>query len=182
MRGAWLGVLGLLAACASAPPMWTPAARTSAVTCSAPDAPPTAGWQLVMGQGFTFCVPTGWVSSDGHTWRKAGSVLGWCSRDRIDQCPQVHGEVTAAVVSDPSQMTAAGIYNEGGACSSDRYSTTTSGTLAVLFDEYCNGHHMTHAAWDERGLLFFGETDDPETARLELQVYRTVRFVSSTRQ
>ena len=150
----------------------------SAATCSNPAAAPAAPWQLVTGEGFTFCVPANWHSSDGRTWRAGGAFIGWCTRDHFAQCPNVSGELPLIVISNPQQATAAAIAHEGGVCSYDRFDDTVSGALATLSDQQCHGRHVTEAIWRVRGLYFFGQTDDAVTARLQLQVYRTLRFTT----
>jgi hypothetical protein len=177
--GPLLCVLGVQA-CVAMHPMWTPAARTSANTCGAPDAPASAPpWQLVRGQGFTFCVPADWHSSDGHTWRSRGSLLGWCTPDRPDQCPNVAGYISGPIVTNQAQTGAAALVNEGGGCSSDRFREDVSGALATLFDQYCEGRHVTGIGWwSGPSVEFLGQTDDAVAARLQLQVYRTVRFTA----
>jgi hypothetical protein len=176
MRNAALISFVLVQACAVAPPIWTPAARPSAATCNAPGAPDSTPWQLVMGQGFTFCVPATWQSSDRRTWRSGGSLIGWCT-ETLAQCPRVQYEFIGQIITDPSQEGAAAIADEGNPCSGDHYKEIVSGASADLEDWRCNGHHVTSAVWFAQKVFFFGQTEDAVTARLQLQVYRTVRFV-----
>jgi hypothetical protein len=175
--GALIGVV-LIQACATAPAMWTPAARPSAATCSAPGAPASTPWRLVAGQGFTFCVPASWRSSDGRTWRSGGSVVGWCTSRDLAECPRVTFEISGPVISSPSQVGAAALTQGGDVCSSDRLDESVGGLPATLQDYHCNAHHVTEASWSALALHFFGATDDASTARLQLQIYRTVRFAS----
>jgi hypothetical protein len=170
--------LVLIQACATAPPMWTPAARISAATCSAPGAPAASPWQLVTGRGFTFCVPAAWRSSDGRTWRSGGSLVGWCTGRPPAQCPDVRGEINIQVITNPSEVGAARLAEEGDACSGQEFAETISGAAATLSEWHCNGHHVTAGVWPTLAVYLLGQTDDAVTARLQLQVYRTVRFTS----
>jgi hypothetical protein len=177
----YTGLFGFLfiQGCVSAPAQWTPADRLSAVTCSAPDTARTSSWQLVPGEGFTFCVPAQWRSSDGRTWRSGGGFLGWCTPDHLDKCPNVTGELTMQVITNRNQVLLAMMANEGGACSTDRFQASTGGAFVSLLDQHCNGRHVTEAIWTRPALYFFGQTDDPVMARLQLDVYRTVRFTGA---
>jgi hypothetical protein len=179
----YLVLIGLLCipACASAPAVWTPATRTSAATCSDPGAPASTPWQLVTGRGFTFCVPASWQSSDGRSWRSGGSVVGWCTLRDLAACPNVTAvtfEFTGTVTHDQSLPPATALAQGADACAADQLAETIGGRLATLSHEHCGGHHVTQATWAAPALHFVGETDDASTARLELQVYRSVRFTA----
>ena len=173
----WVGLF-LLQACAVGPPAWTPAARLDPNSCATPSGTAAKPWRLVTGQGFTFCVPSDWQSSDGRTWRSGGAFVGWCTGNLPTLCPNVRYEITGAIITNSNQLGEAEIANEGGACSGDRSQEDVGGASAELGDWHCGGHHVTDAHWSVQALFFVGQTDDAVVAHLQLQVYRTVRFTS----
>ena len=178
MRGATVAGLLLVEACAAAPAAWAPTARLDPSSCAAPPGTPGTPWRLVTAEGFTFCVPSDWQSADGRTWRIGGAFIGWCTRT-LAQCPQVNYQISGRIIRNPNEIGAAALENEGESCGADNSDEVVGGLSAVLSDWHCNGRHITEAYWRTPPIYFFGETEDAVMARLQLQVYRTVRFVPS---
>ena len=176
-------LLVLVAACASAPPIWTPAARTSPASCSAPGGPVSPEWQLVTGDGFTFCVPPDWRTTDGRTWHgTGGSSVTW-GAGAMPRREVVSGVVTMRVPAGgapPSRaaVEAAAQAQLGQQCTTDRHAESVGGQPARLVDFSCQGQHNTSIQWTGAALYFEGETGDAREASLQLQVYRTVRFLT----
>jgi len=178
--------LAMLQACASSPPMWTPAARTTVASCAAPGAPAAPSWQLVTADGFTFCVPADWRSADGRTWHSADGSVTWGTgipgpRDVVTGSVIVLVPVGGAgAMPSPSAMQSAANAQMRERCSNDRFAEKVGGRSATLFDNECDGRHNTGAQWGAPAVYFRGEAGDAATASLQLQVYRSTRFVSAT--
>jgi hypothetical protein len=173
-----IGLL-LIQACASGPPAWTPAARLSPASCTAPGVPAAEPWQLVAGDGFTFCVPADWHTSDGRTWRGGGGSITW-GTGAPPPGPVISGEVVTRVPVGqmPSQgsLQAAAEAQVRARCSVNRFTERVGGLPAALHDTECDGRHFTGARWETPGVYLQGEAGDAWTASLQLLVYRTVRF------
>jgi len=182
MRRLGLALLGALQGCASVPLIWTPAQRPSAASCAAPGAPTNAPWQLVSAPGFTFCVPPDWRTSDGRTWQGGGGSVTWGLGTPPPR--QVVRPVTVLVRAPagggmPTQgaIRAAAAAQGIPQCSTNRRSQPVGGQTAELYDTDCDGEHHTGAWWGSLGVYLQGEGGTDGTASLQLQVYRTVRFV-----
>jgi hypothetical protein len=162
-----LGILPLLS-CASAPTVWAPVARPSPASCSAPSAPTSTPWQLVVADGFTFCVPSDWRPSDERTWSGGGGWVRWGAnatgapiavRDQVTSRPMAFGEVPVP------------------RCSDNQFPGTVDGQAVDFEDIDCAGKHNTSAQWRGIAIHLWGECTSGGTASLQLQVYRTVRVV-----
>jgi len=184
MRPWALALILTLPSCASGPPVWTPAARTSAATCAPPDSTAAAAWRLVTTPNFTFCVPPAWSTADGRTWRGSGGSLTWGTGvapvRHVVRTVEVHvrmppggGPPTQAEVE-----AAAAAQGQGPpSCTSYRRSERVGGRVAALYDNECDNRHMTGATWAQAAIYFQGEAADAVTASQQLQVFRTVRFL-----
>jgi hypothetical protein len=180
MRLCIVGVLLVLPACASAPP-WAPAARVSPTSCSAPGAPAEAHWQLVQGDNFTFCVPGDWQSIEGRRWQWGSGAITW-GRGAPPPRRMVSGVVTVRVPvggAMPSQgeIEARARSQIAAECSTQDYRETIGGQSAALYDVRCGETYSTGAHWFGSDIYLHGDADDAGTALLELQVYRTLRFL-----
>jgi len=181
MRRLLLGLFCLLSGCASGPRMWTPVQRPSAASCAAPGAPTDAPWQLVSAPGFTFCVPSDWRTSDGRTWHGAGGSVTWglgTPPRRVGPPMIVEMRVPpGGGMPSPAAIQAAAAAQGAPQCSTYRRSEKVGGQVAELYDTECNGEHHTGARWESAGVYLQGEGGMDGTASVQLQVYRTVRFV-----
>ncbi len=170
-------VVIVLAACASVPPLWTPAARTSATSCTNPGADPTPPWRLVGGAGFTFCVPSDWSASDDHTWQGGGGSITWSLANPASAL--VYRQVITdrpVQPGDIAQEGPNGVFSVT-PCSSRRMEELIGGQHASLMASDCPGQQRTYANWATLALHFSGRAPGPATANLQLQVYRSVRFL-----
>jgi hypothetical protein len=61
-------------------------------------------------------------------------------------------------------------------CGSRRFSERVGGFLADFYQGECDARHSTGAWWISAGAYVAGVAADNETAELQLQVYRSVRF------
>lgn len=129
------------------------------------------GWKEVQATGFTFCVPASWRpvgrahnGVDARTWRGGGGELKWGFG--------THRAVATAttVVSGPVSA----IPRPRGQV--NRHSEVIGGKRADLWDNELEGSSYTGAEWGAPAMYVSGESRDRATARLQLQVIRTVRF------
>ncbi len=184
MRYAWVIAVLSLPACASAPPMWTPAARTTAASCAAPAPSAAASWQLVAARGFTFCVPTDWEATGARSWRTAGGTMHWGTGTPARH-PVVSGVIEMRVPAGGPPPSSAELEDAARAqvaqrCSNRRFSESVGGRPAALFDTECDGVHYTGSQWTAPAVYFQGEAENDATAVVELQVYRSARFVADS--
>jgi len=149
--------------------------------------PPAQPWQLVRGTGFTFCVPADWQSADGLTWRGAGGSITFASsgsgplipRDVITSRPIVVGEIVETLPADQLPTTIRTVPTFAG-CAERRLAETIEGRSVTLTDTDCGGDHSTSARWSNPALSFHGTAPSASSAQLQLQVYRTLRFLPAT--
>ena len=64
-------------------------------------------------------------------------------------------------------------YSTG--CSSRREHEEVAGWSGTFTQTDCSGEFMTSASWRDPDISFYGTAQTPAGARLQLQVYRTVR-------
>ena len=181
MRFAVLALFCIVTACAGGRPIWTPAARITPASCAAPDSVATRPWHLVATSGFSFCAPPDWRTTDGRRWSGSGGSLTWGTGAPPPRVVGVQRSITFTTTSsDPLQAQAAAEAaarrSQPPRCDNDQRAENIGGQPANVYDTDCHSVHLTGATWS--GLYFQGEAADRETAALELQVYRTVRFVS----
>ncbi len=180
MRQSLMASLLLLQACATAPP-WAPDARVSPASCVAPGAPANAHWQLAQGDGFTFCVPADWQSLEGRRWQWGSAAISW-GRGTPPRRVLVSGTVRMRVPvggAMPSQgeIEAMARGQVAAQCSTQDYDERVGGQSAAMFDVRCGDIYSTGVHWFGSNLYLQGDADDAGTALLELQIYRTVRFL-----
>jgi len=194
MRWIATTLLALLAACASRPPAWTPAARLVAASCLPPTATAGAPWQLASGAGYTFCMPPGWTTADGHQWSgdhgtvtwSAGTPKPWPKLERPDQMVrEVTGSVNVVGGTGGTMTTGAASVptpplpgENPSSCSTRRFTERVAGELVDFYDIDCGGRHATGAWWVTRGTYATGDAPDGETAERQLDAYRSLRFAS----
>lgn len=133
-----------------------------------------AGWKEVRATGFTFCVPANWRASgrardgvDAPTWRGGGGEVTWGTgvyrgvavRTRVVTRRVAGGEP----LQDPGSQV-------------NRFSEVIGGRMAELHDNRFDGEHFTGATWNSPALFLRGKSRDAGSARIQLQVFRTVRF------
>lgn len=129
------------------------------------------GWREVRATGFTFCVPASWRPAgrarngvDARTWRGGGGEVKWGTgshRSVVTVTTVVSGPVSA--MPQPAVQV-------------NRLSEVIGGRVADLWDNEFDGNFHTGAAWNAPAMYVAGESRDRATARLQLQVFRTVRF------
>jgi len=159
-----LGLLALLG-CASTPVPWAPVARPNPQSCSVPSAPSTEQWRLVPAEGFTFCVPADWQATDGRTWRGATGYVTWRA-----------GRYSTAISSRDVVAPRAGEQSLSG-CSASERREEVAGHIARLQETQCRDGYHTGAIWEDEAVYFWGLATGSEASSLQLQIYRTVRFV-----
>lgn len=148
-----------------------PEVRPCAATVPGTD---LTGWREVRATGFTFCVPAGWRAVgrvrkngvDARTWRGGGGEVKWGT----GEYRSVATATTVTVVSGPVSA----IPRPSG--NVNRYSEVIGGKRADLWDNEREGRSYTGAEWSAPAVYVAGESRDRATARLQLQVIRTVRF------
>lgn len=164
-------IVPLGAAAQESPPATTdPEVRPCSVTVPGTD---VTGWKEVRAAGFTFCVPASWRPAgrarngvDARTWRGAGGEVAW-GTGTYRSTTTITTVVTVRS-GDPLPAPPAGQVN--------RFAEVIGGSVADLWDNQFDGKHYTGAKWARPSVYVAGESRDAMTARLQLHVYRTVRF------
>lgn len=137
-----------------------------------------SSWQEVRAEGFTFCLPQEWRAqggrrsgSDPKNWRSGRNSLSW---GRGQYRPQVR-TTTAVVRADELQAAL-----QRPVPPVQRARDEIGGGAAEMWEREVNGTVHSGAQWDRPVRIYLaGEAQDPETAALLRQVYRTVRFTTS---
>ena len=174
----WLVVAGSALGCASASSSGeTEVAGADAPPCSVPTLD-VAGerWREVRATSFTFCVPMNWrpsgSSSRGiaaRTWRGGSGSVTWGTGEyrprRVVSTTAVVRPGERLPSTPPGQVR--------------RFTETIDNRTAQLWDNEINGRHYTGVAWSRPTVFFDGEAADAATARVQLAVYRTVRFTGA---
>jgi hypothetical protein len=129
------------------------------------------GWKEVQATGFTFCVPANWRPAgrardgvDARTWRGGGGEVKWGTGEY--RSSKVVTRVVTVRAGNP-------LPEPPGV---KRFSEVIGGKLADLHDNEFEGDFYTGAKWTNPAVYVVGESRDAPTARLHLQVFRTVRF------
>ena len=174
-----LGVAASASGCASAsapgaePAASVTSAAAEVLPCAVPvPEPAREPWRQVRATGFTFCVPASWRptgrpegrSVDARTWRGGSGSITW---GRGEYRPQ-RTESRIAIVRAGEPLPSPGQVR--------RFTEVIDGRPAELWDNEFEGKHYTGARWTGQAVYLEGEATDPATARLQLVVYRTVRF------
>lgn len=132
-------------------------------------------WKLVEGVGFTMCVPSDWrVANTRATY--SGGTVRWQSQERREA-------FTVTSVRGASTPSATSMGNAGGS----RASTTIArrqgvsemigGQMATIWSEEGNGRVGTGVEFRDPRLVITGEASGQQNVQLQLEVYRTIRFV-----
>ena len=144
-----------------------------AVPCSVPVLKATEPWRRVQARDFTFCVPTSWRPAgnrsangiDARTWRGEGGSITWgtgAHRPRRVATAQVIVRAGEPLPPPPGQVR--------------RFGEIIDGRPADMWDNEFEGKHYTGAEWSQPAVYIEGDATTPATARIQLAVYRTVRF------
>lgn len=143
--------------------------------CTSADGPSAAGWRRVIGQGISFCVPPDWGtsragrrSSGANTLYGGGGQITW-RRGRPDR-----NAVQSSIATMPG-----GFVRQAPSTpcmQGRRLSENIGGHPADLFDNTCQSTYYTGVTWQQPEFYFRGESQDPATSELQIQVYRTVQF------
>ncbi len=123
---------------------------------------------MVAADGFTFCVPPGWHGS-GRTWRRGEGSVTWGTgapprtavRTEVRTVPASEIETTPAGVPDSDLR---------------RFTEVIGGQDAQVWRNRFGGAYYTGVRWDGPRVWLTGEAGGPETADLQLKIFRTVRF------
>lgn len=137
-----------------------------------------SSWQEIRAAGFTFCLPGTWRAqgrgpggSDPKNWRSGQSSLSW---RKGQYRPQVR-TATAVVRADELQAAL-----QRPVPPVQRAREEIGGGAAEVWEREVNGTIHSGAQWERPVRIYLaGEAQDPETAALLRQVYRTVRFTTS---
>ena len=147
---------------------------TEGPSCKVP-VPDSGGetWREVRATRFTFCVPASWRGTggaaggavDARTWRGSGGSITWGTGQAGSR-----RTVTTEVIVRPGEPlpTPSGQVR--------RFREVIDGRPAQFYDNEFAGKHYTGASWTRPAVYLEGEADNPAAARLQLAVYRTVRF------
>jgi len=170
-RGGVVGLLVLLAGCASGGPAVSASTLAACTASSAPD-----GWREVRNADFSFCVPASWSSSDSRVWRGDGGGIEWGTgvrRRRVASTtaivrtrgggPPTEAEIQAAIADQVRSL-----Y---------RQTETINGVEATLWITQAEGSFLTGADFQSGpGVYLSGEATDRPSADQQLVIYRTVRL------
>ena len=129
-------------------------------------------WRLVETRVLSFCVPPSWDfigSATAPRWKSPG---GFVSFGEGVPPRRVASSIEVVRVGDPLPPSP---------CQVRRFTERIDGHAAQLIDNACDATHYTGATWTSPAVYFQGEGSDPETARLQLLVYRSVRFTDPSR-
>lgn len=171
-----LGVAVIMSGCASAGSTASPDAEAELAAPPPPctvSVPSDEPWREVRGNGFTFCVPASWRATgrsrdggpDASTWRGGGGSITWGTGA---QGPR------RVFVSEVTVRAGQPLPDPPGRVS--RFTEVIGGRRAQLWNNEFDGKHFTGATWTQPALYLEGEASDAGAARLQLEIYRTVRF------
>jgi hypothetical protein len=129
-------------------------------------------WRLVRADGFTFCVPSSWrpsgrAGSDGtspRTWSRGRSSITWGTGE---------GERSRAIVPAPRRESS---DQPPSPPRMERSREEIGGRTADVWEGEFQGEYFTGASWTNPQVFIIGETRNSSTAKLQLAIYRTVRF------
>jgi hypothetical protein len=163
-------VLALLIAPLGAAAQESTAPEVRACTVTVPGTDLT-GWREVQASGFTFCVPANWRPAgrgrggvDARTWRGGGGEVKW-GAGKYRSARVVTRVVTVRAGNPLPQPNGV-----------NRFAEVIGGSAADLWNNELEGDFFTGAQWNRPEVYLAGESRDAVTARLQLQVFRTVRF------
>ena len=133
----------------------------------------TEPWRVVRGRGFTFCVPASWRAVghptrqdvDARTWRGGGGSITWGTGEYRPQ--QIATETVIVRAGDPLPAPSGSVR---------RFNEVIDGRSAKMWDNEFRGRHYTGAVWTTPAVYMEGEASAQHSARLQLAVFRTVRF------
>lgn len=162
-----------LSACRSASPSDTTATADTvpaAAPCSAmvTDAD-VSGWHTVEGQGFTMCLPPHWKGDRGH-WRRGAASVSW----GVGTPPMI--TEMRVVKLGGGEGESHGPVAQGSTSEARTYNESIGGHNATLYWLSSGTAFGTLAIWTDPEMYLSGDAPDDATARLELDIYRTVRF------
>lgn len=162
----------LLTACASAStpatnvpsPTRTAAADGAAdsTACEVAPANSRESWKQVAAPGFTFCVPASWKRAGDTRWNGRGFVT-WTRSTVREKVPFSVGRMTTRDMPAPS-------------AGPQRMTETIGGQRAELSFLPSQGRYLTTADWESPVLRFRGEAPNEQSMKLQLDIFRTVRF------
>lgn len=130
-----------------------------------------SSWREVQMPTFLVCLPGEWKLS-GTTWRRGPSTIRWGTGIYPD--PEGRPSATGSGLSG-----AAIDRQEGGTAGNvvRRFGEMIGGSWADLWRSRRGGIYRTGVQWTDARVWFAGQSPDAQTADLQLDIYRTVRFV-----
>lgn len=147
---------------------------------SSVDAPCTAvvrkvdvsSWREVQMPAFVVCLPRDWKQSSSM-WRRGASTIRWGIGIYPD--PESRQPVPGTVLSGGTVNRQEG---EAAGTVVRRFGEMIGGSWADLWRSRRGGNYRSGVQWVEARLWFTSEATDAQTADLQLNIYRTVRFVA----
>lgn len=140
-------------------------------------------WQEVRAEGFTFCVPGDWRPDGERGWRGRGGSVTW-GTGKPGPVTGVATEVVAVEVQPG--MTEREIERAAEeklslrAPRSRQFSEVVDGKRAEMWQMDMDNVVHTGAQWDAPQVFLMGRARNERAARLQLGIFRTVRFAAAT--
>ena len=138
------------------------AAAADSTACEAAPANSRESWKQVAAPGFTFCVPASWKRAGDTRWNGRGFVT-WTRSTVREKVPFSVGRMTTRDMPAPS-------------AGPQRMTETIGGQRAELSFLPSQGRYLTTADWESPVLRFRGEAPNEQSMKLQLDIFRTVRF------
>lgn len=140
-------------------------------------------WQEVRAEGFTFCVPGDWRADGARGWQGRNGSVTWGTGD-FRQRAQVVTEVVEVRVepgmSEREMMRAAEEQLGSRGVRTRNLSETVDGKRAEMWQTTADGTYSTGARWEQPRVYLTGRAQNARAARLQLGIYRTVRFAATS--
>ena len=120
---------------------------------------------------FIVCLPAEWTLS-GSTWRRGPSTIRWGIG--------LYTDPEGRQPSGGPALSGEGVDRQEGGTTGNvvrRFGEMIGGSWADLWRGRRGGFYRTGAQWTDARVWFAGQSPDAKTADLQLNIYRTVRFV-----
>lgn len=156
-------------------------AQSVQAPCNVPVGAPDSGqWQMVLAEGFTFCLPPDWapVGDDPYTgvrsrvWQGDTGTIGWGHGDyRPLRLPFQVEAIPGSPSPSPRPIPQA---------EADDIVIQMDGRIVEIREIRVGSTVMSGAIWPFAGIYLSGNAEDDITRVILHQVYRTVRIVEQT--
>lgn len=141
---------------------------------------PEDSWRLVRAEGFTFCVPSSWkpagrAGRDGlspRKWRGRRGSIEWGKGEYRRETRT--GTMTVMVEVDENRPL---MLPTPPPPDVRNFTEVIDGRPAEMWDNRFGSTFSTGANWRDPHVHVAGEASDHATVRLQMTIYRTVRFV-----